>query len=169
MCHTAIGDWSDGTENSVMQELYGDIPAGTLQYLAAKQGKAFRQKAVLSFKIDRDGKHSVYSMDTNETNMDSIRETLSKNNLPFRTLVPTKKGTRIVIYDDGYDIYKDVKAVGDHYKASVNVTKGTGNFVGHPTSRLAAMHEYDTIIKEHEGSARIGQVFARGVLKGGMQ
>jgi hypothetical protein len=58
--HNAIGDWSDGAENTIFNEIHNDGDFKQVEYSAALKGMIGNQKAVIPFTVDSKGKDSLY-------------------------------------------------------------------------------------------------------------
>jgi len=71
----AIGDWKDGAETSVMQTIDGPIDPASLRYSAAVIGKQARQKSVLAFLNNPEGKDSIYQIEI-KAPIDEVRSLL---------------------------------------------------------------------------------------------
>lgn len=147
--HDAIGDWSDGAENSVVQEIHNPKDFDTVKYAAAWMGRMAKQKAVLAFMQDKDGKDSVYETELPEKDVQKLRSVLSEKGVAFRSIIPTAKGHRVIVFDEGGSIRNNMAAVGDHYDAEIHETKGRGEFIGSGT-RTGADKAYREVIDQHE-------------------
>lgn len=147
----AIGDWSDGAENSVLQKIDEPIDPKTADYLAAWYGLLGNQKAVLSFTPSYNGEDSVYQIELPQTDMAQIRSQLDKAGIPFRTLVPSKKGTKIVVYDQGRALRDQVAQFAGSHNATIRESIGQGRFIGGDT-RTAARSKYRKIITAYESA-----------------
>jgi hypothetical protein len=167
--YDAIGDWVDGAENSVMQEINDPSDPDTLRYASAWYGLLGNQKAVLIFHSLRDGPDSVYSMDVPESDITKVRQQLTTSGVPFRTIVPTKNGVRVVVYDEKRAWREKVGQFASHYHATVREALGRGEYIGGVT-RSAARREYRQVIdsyerthsRRHSPPAGPGQIRANG-------
>jgi hypothetical protein len=147
--HNAVGDWEDGAENSVLQIIDNPHDPEQMRYAAAWYGLLGNQRAVLHFRPDNAGRDSVYNIKVPETRLDQIRSQLSKVGIPFRTLVPGRNGTQIVVYDQGRQWRDNIGQFAGIYNAPVNETLGSGEYIGGST-RTAARAKYRSIIKAYE-------------------
>lgn len=147
--HDAIGDWSDGAENSVVQEINNPKDFDTVKYAASWMGRLAKQKAVLAFMGDKNGKDSVYETELPEKDVQKLRSVLSEKGIAFRSIIPTAKGHRVIVFDEGGAIRNNMAAVGDHYDAEIHETKGRGEFIGSGT-RTGADKAYREVIDQHE-------------------
>lgn len=148
----AIGDWSDGAENSILQTITEPVDSKTADYLASWYGLLANQKAVLAFTPLHGGLDSVYQIELPQTDLGQIRKSLDKAGIPFRTLVPSKKGTKVVIYDEKRGLRDQVAAWAGTHNATIRESIGQGRFIGGAT-RTAARAEYRKIITAYEAAA----------------
>jgi hypothetical protein len=144
----AIGDWSDGAENSIIEPIRGEVNPDALKYAAAYIGAIANQKAVLTFTTG-DGPDSVFRMHVNGTSGGKLRESLDKHGIEFRTLVPTHTGYDVVVVDLGRQLTNNIEGFADEHGIQVKEGRGTAEFIG-GESRDGAAKEYDRIIREYE-------------------
>lgn len=152
----AVGDWSDGAENSFLQLFHEPLDKDTLDYLAAWYGLLANQKSVLRFAPGVNGPDSVYEIEAPTTDLGMLRKSLTAAGIPFRTLVPTKKGTRVVIFDSGRENRAAVAKWAGDIHATVRESHGEGRFVGstaRQSSRTDARARYRDIITAYEAGA----------------
>lgn len=150
--HDAVGDWSDGAENSLLQYFKEPLSADTLDYIGAWYGLLANQKSVLRFQPQHGGLDSVYEIEIPNSDLGQIRKSLDKAGIAFRTLIPTKKGTKIVLFDEHRELRDKVAAWAGTHNAVVRESIGQGRFIGGPT-RTAARREYRKIITAYEAAA----------------
>ena len=144
----AIGDWSDGAENSLVVHSANGDPDNVC-YQMSVLGKAANQKAVIAFSLAEDGSDSIYTFNT-PASMVSVRATLDGFGLKYRTLEPQLDGgTRVYIFDQGRGLRDTLDQVGAHYETPIRVYRGTGAFIGGDT-REAGRQAYDQIISAYE-------------------
>lgn len=148
--HDAIGDWSDGAENSVAQLIHDGDP-DTVNYAAAWFGYLANQKSVLAFHSAEDGPDSVYNVNVPGINGNDLRKQLSQAGIPFRTLVPGPRGFEVIIYDGGRSLRNAVANFAGQHHASVRESTGKGEFIGGDT-RSAARREYRKRIYAYENA-----------------
>ena len=153
--YDAIGDWIDGAENSVMQELSESPDPDTLRYASAWYGLLGNQKAVLVFHAARDGPDSTYTIDVPETDVNKVRSQLTESGVPFRTIIPNKKGVRVVVYDEKRQWRDQVARFAGLHHAAIRESLGRGEFIGGAT-RSAARREYRRVIDSYERSHQRG-------------
>jgi hypothetical protein len=150
---SAIGDWSDGAENSVFNVTKeGDFDK--LEYSAALKGDLANQKSVIAFSRG-EGPDTIYRMDL-PGKLSDIRANLDKAGLQFRTLVPTATGAHVVLFDPGSSLADNVQKLGDHYEdLTVKSARGTGKFIGGDT-REEGHAAYGKVISAYEQSHNSG-------------
>ena len=148
----ALGDWVDGAEESLMQTLTHSQNPEQIRYLAAWYGLMGNQKAVLVFNPHYQGPDSTYQLDVPETNLGTIRKSLDAAGIPYRTLVPKKDHTQVVVFDKGRELRQNISHFASQYNARINEYLGTGEFLGSST-RAEARHKYRGIIQSYESKA----------------
>lgn len=151
--HNAVGDWSNGAENSLLQSIREPIDPKTTDYLAAWYGLLANQKAVLAFNPHHGGLDSVYEVEVPSTDLKSVRKSLDAAGIQFRTLVPTKKGTKVVLFDAKRENREQVAQWAGEHSATVRESIGTGRFIGDKPTRTAARAAYRKIITAYEAEA----------------
>jgi hypothetical protein len=156
---TAVGDWEDGAEHSLLTSLPPDVDIETLKYLGAWYGLTGNQRAVLVFRPEQRGLDSVYEVETPETDVQKVRQALSAAGVPYRTIVPSKKGTRVVVYDEKRKLRDNVAHFAGLYNAPVRESIGSGAYVG-ADSRAAARKAFRDTIAEYE--SRSGRSLRQG-------
>src|ERR1041385_2547221 len=89
----ALGSWSDGAEHSVMLRLNGDEP--TLRYVLSRMGRDARQKYVIYFHPQLNGKIDLYVLRLPKPTLNfvALSDTLERAGIPFRTIVPFRGTT----------------------------------------------------------------------------
>jgi hypothetical protein len=154
----AIGDWSDGAENSVAARLDEPVDPSKVQYLAAWMGLLGHQKSVLAF-IPGEGPDTLHELQTSQTDLSFLRRRLSEIGIPFRTLVPHhKEGTTIYVWDQGNKLSPNVHAAKDTFGGQISSIPGTGTLIGEDPSqtRSASRANYRSIISDFEGAGGLG-------------
>lgn len=147
----AIGDWSDGAENTIYKE-FTEVPDyDTLRYSAALKGKRGNQKAVIPFIVEEGGPDSVYRF-TVEDSMNSVRRALDEAGLEFRTLIPTGKNqVDVVVFDSGSQLQTNVAGLNQTYgRITVEQYRGRGEFLGSFDTRADGARIYNSVIGEFE-------------------
>jgi hypothetical protein len=151
----AVGDWSDGAENSVLQTIDDPPDRETIRYAAAWYGLLGNQKAVLAFYPQHDGADSVYTLTIPHSDLRAVRQHLDQSGIPFRTLVPKGQGVEVVVYDEKRQLRDQVAQFAGIYHAGVREATGSGEFIG-GSSRTAARSKYRKLIDSYESAGRGG-------------
>lgn len=167
----AIGDWQDGAENSVVNEISNIHDFDELRYSAALKGKQLHQKAVLAFEEDHKGKDALFTIHIpfGESEpgggLEAIRARLDRVGLKYRTIIPGNKETTVMLFakdadnekvnDFGFNTNTGLQNVGQMYREQGNEIKitrvtGNGEFVGEAEGRTEAGENYDKIIRDYE-------------------
>lgn len=150
--HSAVGEWSDGAENSVVVT----APSSSKQdidFVMASLGKEYNQKAVVSFAHDDEGKDAMYSLTTSKS-MDEIRTALDKEGIEFRTLEPTEGGTIVHVFDPGITQTEATIRVAHSLGAEIDSVNGNGTLIGGDT-REQGQEAYDKILSGYRKDARV--------------
>jgi len=136
--HTdAIGDWSDGAENTLFCQIKNSPSYEDVKYSAALKGD-FRsetgqnQKAVIPFADDKAGKDSLYHFKLHG-NMNEVRHQLDTAGIQYRTIIPTSEGANIWVFDQGTQMRGTMEKLGNQYDIHIDQHKGTGEFLGGDT------------------------------------
>ena len=128
----AIGDWSDGAENSVFNVIRNAPSFEAVEYSAAIKGDIANQKAVIPFMVDKTGGDSVYRFHLDQ-DIRQARTSLDKSGIQFRTLIPAAKGVDVAVYDPGSELGDKIEALGQKYGIQVERQRGRGEFLGGET------------------------------------
>ena len=143
---SAVGDWVDGAENSIVSLSYGTPPA-QLSYSAALKGLFGNQKSVLTFH-EGEGNDAVWIIDT-ELDMKAARSKLGESGIAHRTLVETPTGTRVYIADIGATNTRAIEGFIHEQEAEFQFYAGTAEFIGADT-RAEASRAYLARISQYE-------------------
>lgn len=144
----AVGDWSDGAENSLMMRVGMIDDPELIEVSACMIGKSANQKAVAAFVGDPDGPDSLWEIVVPETDMAKIRQALTELGINFRTIIPMgDQGHKIDVLDPGTILSANMELLGDRYDSDVTWYQGRLKFIGADT-REAAQQEYDRRIAE---------------------
>jgi hypothetical protein len=128
---SAIGDWSDGAENSsIIHSATND--KAKFDYVMASLGMQFNQKAVISFIGDLKGKDAVWSFQATG-DMNQIRAKLDEHQIQFRTLVPNEQGAVVHVFDQGMNLGENVLKAANAFGSHISVVRGSGTFLGGDT------------------------------------
>jgi hypothetical protein len=161
----AIGDWSDGAENSLMTYIppnghtYDDI-----RYSASVKGLMARQKQTIAFGVKEGGPDSMYRFKI-KADIADVRRTLEANGVQYRTLIPLSKQTEVVIFDPETKLTENVGKVIEHYGAEqAKQFRGNGEYIGGDT-RAEGAKKFREVIAEYESthSRRYQGTFRRSV------
>ena len=143
------GVWSDGSEDSVVHQVHGDVSHEDLRKAAANVGYTQGQKAVLAFTPHEGGSHFFSTFDAGNTDPNALIKELSDHGVDNKTLVPNETGGfKVHVFDDpGMTDGKPAATQALHGWAAakgVNVTteSGTGSFVGSWGTRHDGKHKY---------------------------
>ncbi len=125
--HPALGMWKDGAEESNVVHV-GD-PA-QLRPIAEKLGRAFRQKAVLTFSGEPDGPDARHVLIVPESDPTKINGDMERHGIQFKTMVRDPKGTRVEVVDVGGVLGPQIEGYAKEARALSHVAhRGTHQFV----------------------------------------
>lgn len=142
----AIGDWSDGAENTIYSEVSNAKSYEDVETLAAMHGLVSNQKTVLPFFETPDGNDALYRITIPRGNSTEIRKSLDEEGLPYRTMVVRRDSVQIVIFDKNSTLKANVTRFASMCRARPDECKGYGNFLGGPT-RTEGKAAYRKILK----------------------
>lgn len=151
----ALGDWSDGAENTVFNAINKVNSFEELRYSTAIKGKIGKQKAVIPFMVQQGGADSLFMADIKNVNIKDIRAKLDELGISQRTLVPDKNGVKVVVFDPGSQLSSQMAKFEETFKVNVDIRKGQGEFLGDDSSREAGIAAFDQIIKGYEAGSDI--------------
>ncbi len=163
---TAIGDWADGAENTVVVDLRGAANYDEVKSIAADLGvngakAGAPQKAVVPFVAEAGGPDALYDFVLKGMDLDQARDALTSAGIEFRTLVRSKDGTRVVVFDPGGKMNVNVKNLTGAYEVDeVRFHAGRGEFLGADT-RIGGLREFRR--EAREASERSPATKADGV------
>src|SRR5688572_24114917 len=126
----SLGSWSDGAEHSVMIRVQSDEP--TVRYVLSRLGRDARQKSILYFHPQEKGTADLYTLKPRRPmrNLTAVANTLQREGVEFRTIVPLKSGTWIYVVDLKRELRPKVMAAARRLGANVNSESGKAEFVG---------------------------------------
>jgi hypothetical protein len=145
----ALGDWSDGVENSILVEISNSPDRARLRYAAAWFGLLANQKSVLLFRADMGGPDCVYQLDVPEASTPQLRRVLDTHGIKFRTILPRGQGHRVVVFDEGRQLRVKLTRLAAFYEVRLSETMGAGAFLG-DDERAAAQRAFRQVIDEYE-------------------
>lgn len=147
--HGVVGAWSDGAENSTFTETGLDNPEA-LKLSAAMKGYLGRQKAVLVFSGNEQGKSAFYDMNVDRPAAE-VHADLLKSGIEFHTLVPKgPQSTRVVVVDTNGSLGN---AIGDFAgRNGVKATRTFGNaeFIGDQEGTGSDVEQRERALKAYE-------------------
>jgi thioredoxin reductase len=146
----AVGDWSDGAENSVFNVIQNAPNFEAVEYSAAVKGDIANQKAVIPFLVDKNGGDSVYRFHLDQDIRDA-RGTLDQAGIQFRTLIPAAKGVDVAVYDPGSALGDKIGALAEQHDLTIEQQRGRGEFLGGDT-REDGHNAYARVIQAWEGT-----------------
>lgn len=162
----SIGDWSDGVENSIYVEIRTPTDLAALGYAAAHFGLQAGQRAVLVCRADPHGNDGVYELEFAENNLASLRRTLDRYGLPFRTFIPKDAGYRVVIFDENRQWRAKVAALATSPGSPLKEIRATGKYLGGDTLH-DARERFSRVIRDYEARQPTPSISKiRGVTKG---
>src|SRR5262245_5655398 len=144
----ALGDWSDGVENSLLVALPGAPDPATVRYAAAWFGLLADQKGVLTFHPAAAGPDTLAVLDV-RADLGALRQALDRHGVCSRTIVTTRGGHRVVVCDQGGQATVHLRRLGRLYGPEVRCTPGTAAWVGEPC-RGQARATYSAVIRAYE-------------------
>ena len=147
---SAIGDWSDGAENTVFNIIKNPKSFDELKYSAAIKGKIGNQKAVIPFMAEEGGADSLYMAEIKGVPLEELRPKLDELGIQFRTLVKTKDGVKVVVFDQGSALTEQLNKLGETYDTNIEQIKGRGEFLGSFNTRAEGLSEYNKVISGYE-------------------
>jgi hypothetical protein len=159
--HDAVGDWSEGVENSLLVVLPSADPQA-LRCAAAWFGLMARQKAVLAFHADPWGSDFLVVLDLPERDFALVRCLLDGHGIRARTILTHACGSRIVVLDRGGQQTEALRGVARHSRARLSWHTGRAESLDGPTP-LQARQRYREVIRAYQISrsssplARLGR------------
>lgn len=146
----AIGNWSDGSEHSVLIKVVDDEAA--VRYAGAWLGRRFGQKGVVHFRAERSGRARMYVLHTKRggRNLAWLSRVLERSGVSNRTIVPGRHGTAIYVVDPGGELRRGVASAARRLRARLSVSSGTGGFVGHESEPDKAQGAFAEVIARYE-------------------
>jgi len=147
---SAIGDWSDGAENTVFNTIKQVKDFDELRYSTALKGKIGNQKAVIPFMAEEGGADSLYMTEIKGVSMEDLRAGLDEAGIQFRTLAKTKDGIKVVVFDQGTELTTQINNLAQKYDTNIEQVQGRGEFLGSWETRAEGLKAYDEVIKSYE-------------------
>jgi hypothetical protein len=146
----AIGNWSDGSEHSVLIKVVDD--EASVRYAGAWLGWRFGQKGVIHFRTDRSGRASMYVLyaKRGRRNLAWLSRALERSGIRNRTIVPGRHRTAIYVIDLEGVLRRAVASAARRLQARLMVLSGTGGFVGHESESSKAEGAFAEVIGKYE-------------------
>ncbi len=148
--HNAIGDWKDGAENTIFNEITSKVDYQMVLYTSAIKGLAAEQKAVIPFQVVANGMDSLYRIPL-QGSVDTIRQKLDAAGVEFRTLVPHGSTTDVIVFDPGTQMRGTIQALAKSEGVKAQQYRGKGEFLGGDT-RQAGASKFQNVIASFEHS-----------------
>lgn len=150
----AIGAWSDGAENTIVQ-FTGGPDYSTLKACAAMKGYLAEQKAVIFFKAG-EGEQKMHTFEIEkESDAKGVTDALVKMGLPYHTLIPQGTGFQVLVFDDGSDkqaakaTFKAATAAAKAFGSTHRYMKGKGEILGSWDTREEGRAKYKEVIDSY--------------------
>jgi hypothetical protein len=150
----AIGDWSDGAENTIFNTINNVKNYEELRYSAALKGSVGNQKAVIPFIEDVAGKDSLYITEITNIDINALRNKLDELGIKFRTIISGKNSTKVVVFDQGSQLIDNIKQLGEIYETEIKQINGTGEFLGSWNTRAEGKQSFNKVISEYESKTQ---------------
>jgi len=147
---SALGDWSDGAENTVFNTINNVQDFEQLRYSTALKGKIGNQKSVIPFLAQEGGADSLYMTEIKGVPIEELRPKLDELGIEFRTLVKTKDGTKVIVFDQGTALTEQINNLANAYDTTIEQVQGQGEFLGSWETRAEGLQEYERVISEYE-------------------
>ncbi len=141
----AIGDWSDGAENTIYSEVSNAKSYKDVEKLAAMHGSVSNQKAVIPFFVEPDGPDTVYKITVPRGNSTEIRKSLDEEGLRYRTIVTCRDSIQAIMFDKGSVMEASVNKFVYKCRARSEIYKGYGDFLGGDT-RVEGKAAYQRVL-----------------------
>ena len=146
----ALGNWSDGSEHSVLIKVVDDEAA--VRYAGAWLGRRFGQKGVVHFRTDRSGRARMYVVYTKRgsRNLAWLSRVLDQSGIRNRTIVPGRHRTAIYVIDLEGGLRRGVVSAARRLQARLRVVSGTGGFMGNESESSKAQGAFAEEIGRYE-------------------
>lgn len=145
----ALGDWSDGVENSLLVQSEFDAGRTTLREVAARFGLEARQKSVLVFHADEGGRDETAFLELPPTALPVLRNRLDAHGILFRTIVRTRDGIQVVVLDQQKPSHARIEQAAKALHGRVQFIAGESLSLG-ADDREAARQQFRSTIREVE-------------------
>lgn len=151
----AVGDWTDGAENSLVNRMPASTDWETHRYATVWLGKLAKQKGVLAFRPEKDGTSVLYETTVPVTDLGELRKRLDECGIGNRTFIPTTDGNyRVMVFDEKDELGANVERFGDIYDTQITRKRGRGEFIppnrDSGYTRAEARTVYEGVISAYE-------------------
>ena len=148
--HKAIGNWSDGAENSTV--VWGRITKAESRYTGSWLGRFARQKAVLYFNQQANGKATLYVLTFPlRYELPKLSSIMDQERVEFRTFVPFHHRVVVYVVDLEDELGPKVTAAVTRLRARMKKLRGNAEFIG-GDSRERAQEVFTNEINNYEAA-----------------
>lgn len=155
--HDAIGDWSDGAENSLLVVLPPTCPVDDAYVAAAWFGLLAQQKAVLAFHPGRKGNDELCHVHLVGWSLAETRDLLDKHNIPARTILLHEEGCRVVVVCMSGRERSSMQNLAREAQARIARLPGHAEELAAPT-RWQARERFTEVIRTSKTGKRLAKV-----------
>jgi hypothetical protein len=146
----AVHDSPNSASANTAQAVEHTNPA-TADYAAAQYGLLSQSPSLLVFHVGN-GPDSVYKLSARGSG-EKLRSQLDDHGLRQRTLLPTKTGYDVMLYDRGSKLQRHVENFANVIGSPVRVNRGRGEVIGDDVGAAAgdkARRNYRSLIRSYE-------------------
>ena len=147
------GDWAelgmDGErvvnrpESSMAHLLSSHLTDAQAKVVGSLIGLRARQKGVLLFRFDPAGPQSIHRMLLPGVDAYGAREVMDNASVPYRTILPAKGGSHVMVYDPEVPgLFDSLVRVADAYRTGLHSSKGYGEILADAKTRNEAAEIY---------------------------
>jgi hypothetical protein len=148
----AVGDWSEGVENSLVVVLPTAEPAA-LRCAAAWFGLLAQQKAVLAFYADPAGGDVLTTLELPGVDLATLRRLLDHHGIHDRTLVPHAHGSGVLVVDAGGRLSEPLDNLARQLGGRLRRQAGRCESLAGPT-RVQARQRYHEVLRAYHAARR---------------
>lgn len=145
----SVGNWSDGSENSVLIKGAGDEES--LRYADAWLGRRFGQKEVLHFIVGASGASRMYVLRARRVGFARLSKTMEGSGVAYRTIVRGRRRASVYVVALDGGLRRQVASAARRLHARLTVLEGTGEFVGDDDASKAQVI-FARIVSEFEST-----------------
>jgi hypothetical protein len=151
----AIGAWEHGAENSLHSTAEQADP-DLFEAGAAMQAHLADQKQALVFREHPEGEHFLAQYHAPGHTLDQEHDRLLKAGVMFHTLRPTPTGVQGHVFGFGPDDLKPVAAAAQAINQPLEITHGTGTFIGSHQETGTDREQRDDALRDYEARIQAG-------------